>query len=105
MIGLLPLLAEISDKEPSVLKLWLVAAVLSAASLLLGLWRRWLALIPAAFAVIWAVVVWSEVHDAIMSKAIQEELGTTYIAQAYVAILLPLAFIVLALFRNRVKAA
>jgi len=98
-------LAEVADKEPTLLKFWIVSIFLSGASLLFGLWRRWTALIPAAAAAIWACAVWSELNDHFVGPAIRKELGDTYIAQSYVSTLLPFVFIIVVFLRGKPKGS
>ena len=96
-------LAEVADKEPSLLKFWTVAFVLSGAALLFGLWRRFAALVPAAVAAIWAYAVWSELNDRLLGSAIRQELGAAYVAQGYVTTLLPFAFVIFVFLRGNPK--
>src|SRR5438067_13832767 len=103
MNSLTALLAEVADKEPTLPKLWIVAIVLSGASLLLGFWRRWAALIPAAAAAIWAYTVWSELNDRFVGPAIRQELGDAYIAQSYVTTLLPFLYVVFVFLRETLE--
>lgn len=105
MIRLVPLFAEVADKEPTLLKFWSVAIVLSAASFLFGLWRRWAAVIPAAVSIIWTYAVWSELQDRFVGLAIREELGASYVIQGCATTLLPLAFALFAFFRRKPNAA
>lgn len=105
MIRLIPLLAEVADKEPTLLKFWSVAIVLSAASLLFGLLRRWAVVIPAAVSILWAYAVWSELQDPLVGPAIREELGASYVIQGYATTLLPLAFALFAFFWRKPNTA
>lgn len=104
MTLLIPLLAEVADKEPTLLTFWGVAVVLSAASLLFGLWRRRIVVIPAAVSIIWAYAVWSELQDRLVGPAILQELGDGYVIQGYATTLLPLAFALFAILRRRPDA-
>ena len=103
MIRFVLFLAEIADKEPTLLKFWSVAIVLSVASLLFGLWRRWTVLIPASLSIIWAYAVWSELQDRVVRPALQEQLGDAYVIQGYASTLLPLAVVVCVFFRATPK--
>jgi hypothetical protein len=105
MIHLVPLFGEVADKEPTLLKFWSVAIVLSAASLLFSLWRRWAVVIPAAISIIWAYAVWSELQDRFVGPAIREELGANYVIQGYATTILPLAVALFAFFWRKDNAA
>ena len=89
------MLAEVVDKEPTLLIIWFVALVLSAGSFALGRWRRWAALIALGPVVAWAIALLSELRDPWVGPAILDELGRGYVVQSYVASFTPVVFIVL----------
>ncbi len=91
-------LAEIADKEPSVLQLWIVAIVLSTAAATFARWRRWAVLVPFALAAVWLAAVFAELRDPHVGPAILQELGRGYVVQSVVAVALPFLFGLAALF-------
>jgi hypothetical protein len=101
MVCTFPMLAEVADKELSVPTLWLVVAVLAAASFLLCRWRRWAALIAFPLVAIWLWLLLSEIHDRFVGPAIVRELGRGHVAQTYLAAFLPLVFLALGLAWRR----
>jgi hypothetical protein len=82
--------AEIADKMPS--KSWMVkeALVLGALALALGLWRPWLALLPAAWAFLGFQNAWHDAHDPGFAEDIRLELGASYTPIAYATSLFPM---------------
>lgn len=86
-----PLLAEVADKEPTLALLWSIAGVLSVLGYFLCRWCKSAAALVVVCAVVWAYGMITELQDSHVSPAIQRELGRGYIAQAYVAALIPLA--------------
>lgn len=70
---------------------------------MLGFWRRWAALVPAAAAAIWASAIWSELNDPLVGPGIRQELGAAYVAQGHVTTLLPFVFVVFAMLRGTLK--
>lgn len=106
MSQVLSLLAEVADKEPpTVLKLWAVAFLLSAASLVLCRWRRWAVVIAILLSGVWASAIWSELRDPSVGPAVIHQLDRGYVIQGYVTTVLPFAFIIFVLFRSRPNAA
>ena len=87
-------LAEVADKELTLLKIWLVALALSIVSFLLCRWCRWHALLAVVATVAWAAALLSELRDPDVGPAILRELGRSYVVQSYIAVFLPFVFIV-----------
>lgn len=81
--------AEIADKMPS--RNWLLGEcfVLGWMALALGLWRPWLALLPAAWAFLGLLNAWHDAHDPGFAEAIGIELGPNYTPIAYATSLIP----------------
>jgi hypothetical protein len=98
-------LAEVADKEPSLLTLWVIALMLSGAAFCVAYWRRWAVLVPLALAAIWAAAVSSELRDPNVGPAIVEELGRTYVVQGMVTMSLPFLAGLLGFLRFRPNAA
>jgi hypothetical protein len=84
-------LLEVMDKEPSLMSLWVTAAVLGAGGLFAC--HRWpwttLVLLPVGLALAWAV--YSELTDSHVGPSIRNEAGMGYVAQAYAAAALTVA--------------
>jgi hypothetical protein len=96
-----PILAEVADKEPTLAAIWCIAAFLCFVCLLLCRWRTIAGLIVLPLAGVWAWALLSEIHDPYAGPAILEELGRAYIAQAYIAVLLPFLVVAIGFRRKR----
>lgn len=83
-------IAGISDKMPS--QNWMLGegVVVGALALTLGLWRPWLALLPAAWGVLGFLSAWHNAHDPGFVEAVRAELGTSYTPIAYATALIPM---------------
>ena len=101
MVSTFSTLAEVADKEPTVVWLWTVTAIISAVSFALCRWRRWAAIITIPAAVIWISVLLPEIRDRFVGPAILQELGRGYVVQTYFAAFVPLLFLVLGLTYRR----
>lgn len=73
------LLAEISDKMPTVTGTTVVACVIAIIAFALGLKRRWLALLPAPVIAFYDWALWSELREPGFGQLIISELGWTYV--------------------------
>jgi UDP-N-acetylmuramyl pentapeptide phosphotransferase/UDP-N-acetylglucosamine-1-phosphate transferase len=100
-----PILAEVSDKVPTIGGIWIVTAVISAACLFASAWRRRAALAVLPIIALWGVIITSEVRDPYVGPAIVSELGRGYVTQAYVAAVVPLVFVAIGFLRQRHNAA
>ncbi len=100
-----PILAEVSDKVPTVGGIWFFAAVVSMACFLASAWRRRTALVALPLIALWAFIVTSEVRDPYVGPAIVGELGRSYVMQAYIAAVVPVVFLAIGLLRRRACAA
>lgn len=94
-------LAEVSDKEPSVVVIWLISLYLSGLVFLLSRWRKWASLIALPFIGFWAFALVVELRDPNVGTAILQELGRGYVVQAYVAAVVPIMCTLLAPFKFR----
>ena len=101
MLRPIPLLAEIADKEPTLLTVWIVAIALSLAAFAACSWRRWMVVLPLSVAAVWAFAIISELRDPQLGPAISEELGWSYVLQAHLAACIPFLFGFVALLRCR----
>ena len=100
-----PILAEVSDKVPTIGSIWIVTAVISVACLFASAWRRRAVLAVLPIIALWAVIITSEVRDPYVEPAIGSELGRGYVTQTYVAAVVPLVFAAIGLMRRRHNAA
>src|SRR5215471_18136988 len=100
-----PILAEVSDKVPTIGGIWLFAAVICMGSLIASAWRRRAALVALPLIALWAFMITSEVRDPYVGPAIVSELGRGYVTQAYIAAAVPVVFVVIGLLRRRTHAA
>lgn len=103
-----PALAEVSDKEPDAIQVWLVAAGICAVAFVAAKIRPWFALPLLPVSSLLALAHISELNDPAVGPAIRQELGEAYIWQVYlaaaVALIGPLtAWATLRMLRNRRK--
>ncbi|MFB8343459.1 hypothetical protein ACWGNA_20395 [Brucella cytisi] len=89
-IGLLiflssPAFAEVADKEPTILQLWMVPGIITAIAFIAGLKRPSfsLFLLPIALICAWGQV--DELHDPFVGPAIRAELGGAYFTHGYLS--------------------
>lgn len=91
MLAIVPILAEVMDKEPTsaVLLLWGIGLAVVNGWLA---WRtRWGLLVGVPVAILFALVVTAEVRDPTIGPAILHEAGGGYVARACLAAVLPFA--------------
>src|SRR5438093_11529553 len=100
-----PILAEVSDKVPTLGGIRIVTAVISAACLFASAWRRRAALAALPIIALRACIITSEVRDPCVGPAIFSELGRGYVTQAYIAAVAPLVFMAIGFLRRRAHAA
>ena len=101
MIQFIPILAEVADKEPSLTAIWGSAAFFCLIGFLLQRWCRvaGFAVLPLAGA--WAWAIFQELHDAYVGPAILQELGRGYVAQAYIAAMVPFILVTVGFWKKR----
>ena len=99
------MLAEVSDKVPTIGGIWLFAAVISLACLFASAWRRRAAFVAFPLIVLWAFIITSEVRDPYVGSAIVREFGRGYVTQAYIAAIVPVVFLAIGLLRRRTHVA
>jgi hypothetical protein len=92
------LLAEVADKEPTLLFLWLGAALPSAVSFFAARWSRWTLLVTVPAALIWVFIVLDDIWSWDVGPAIVEELGISYVIQSYICAFAPLVAVVASFF-------
>lgn len=103
-----PAFAEVADKEPTILQLWMVPGIITAFAFIAGLKRPSfsLFLLPIALICAWGQV--DELHDPFVGPAIHAELGGAYFTHGYLSavagIVGPLiVWAVFRLYRGRAK--
>src|SRR6185503_13187780 len=95
-----PILAEVGDKVPTIGAIWLGTALISIACLFASAWRRRTAFIALPLIALWGTIITLEPRDPFVGPAIIHELGRGYVAQAYIAAVIPLVFLAIG-FRIR----
>ena len=78
-------LAEVMDKEPSLLTMWGATAAFVTLALLLSQWKRWAALLIWPLSAAFGLAMLSELLDRSVGNAILVEAGPAYAAQGYVS--------------------
>lgn len=78
-----PAFAEVADKEPTILQLWMVPGIITAIAFIAGLKRPSFALFlfPIALFCAWGQV--DELQDSFVGPGIGAELGDTYFTHGY----------------------
>jgi hypothetical protein len=92
--------AEIADKMASESWLWGQGVFLGAVALVLGLWRPWLALLPALLGALLLLSAWGDAHDPMFSTSMHRELGPNYTLVSYVTALIPVAVAIAVMSRH-----
>lgn len=97
------LLAEISDKMPTVAGTTIVACIVALIALGLGLVRRWLVLLPIPLFVLYDLGLWEELHEPGFGQLIFDELGRAWVVGQFLGWNLPfvIAFAVLLMLPRR----
>lgn len=88
------LLAEISDKMPSILQMWLVAAILALPFVATAAIHRWAACVSLLFAfVLFGRLTYEAFHEAYLEPGFREavwgDLGGLWVFHSIVAYVLP----------------
>ena|SRR6267378_4909609 len=94
MNGFAPILAEVGDKEPSLIEIWIVGLVVSCVVFFLCRWRRMAVWVRLPIAVFPGLMIIPELRDPYVGSAIVAELGSDYVWHAYFAALCPLVALV-----------
>ena len=104
------LLAEISDKMPTAIMMWLGMLLLTAPLICLGSWNWWASLASMVIAICFScwMAYWSY-HEAYLdpsiASAVQNELGPTWIAHSITSSFLPAAIMLTAfLIQSKTKS-
>jgi hypothetical protein len=83
--------AEVSDKIPSLPRLWVQGTGAAVVGFLAARFTRWWWLIPIAFAGLLVFGAWDMFSDAHLAEAIRREQGDYYELSAWLSATLPLA--------------
>jgi len=77
--------AEVMDKEPTILVVWVSAFLLAVLGVAAAALRWWAGLIFTAVAVMLSIAILLEIHDPYVGPAIRREAGSGYVVQVYAA--------------------
>jgi hypothetical protein len=100
MFGFIPVLAEVSDKEPTLADIWCVAGFSCMTGFLLCRWQRFAGLVVLPPVAVWVWAMFLEIHDPYVGPAILAELGQSYVVQAHIASFLPFMFVAIGFWRR-----
>jgi len=92
--------AEVSDKIPSLVRLWIEGLALAVLAVFLVRRRLWLGLIPVALSAILLFDTWDMFRDPSVAEAVRSEQGASYIVSAWVAPALSFLVVGLAALRE-----
>lgn len=90
-------MAEVSDKTPALWHIWAVALGASAVCMAGMAWRRWLGAALAVVPALWFAGLLLEIHSTDVGPYLYAEQGWSYYLQAYLALAVFLASLVLGL--------
>jgi hypothetical protein len=94
-------MAEVSDKEPSLVFVWALGSVASIVCFV-GTYFRWrLAPILAALPLLWFASLFMEIHSADVGPHLYAEQGLSYYIQSYLSLAIFMAGLVLGLIMNK----
>jgi hypothetical protein len=103
-----PAFAEVADKVPTTLQLWILPAIITAIAFIIAVKRPILALflLPIALFCAWGHV--DELHDPFLGPALRAELGEAYFVHGYLSAAMAiagpfLAWAVLWFYRSRTR--
>ncbi len=79
--------AEVSDKEPSFLHLWMTGLGTALLCMMAGRLHRWLVPVAAAFPALWFLSLFMEMFSADVGPALYAEQGNMYHLSACMALI------------------
>ncbi|MDR3300854.1 MAG: hypothetical protein LBU43_12890 [Candidatus Accumulibacter sp.] len=94
-------MAEVSDKEPSLLFIWGLGATAAVICFIGACFQKWLVPVFAAFPLFWFVSFYVEIHSTDIGSYLYTEQGIYYYVQSYLSFTLFLSGIFLGLILNR----
>jgi hypothetical protein len=86
------LYAEVSDKVPSIARVWLTGIFLGTIGFAAATYRKWAAIVAGIISLTFCYVHFSVISDPFVGKAIVKEQGSKYVLSVYgsiTAMLLP----------------
>lgn len=86
MLPLLFLLAEIMDKEPTVVRYWAIAVCLTLVSFLVVRWRPWTFVVALPLVLLYISEEFFHVNDPCFREAIVYEAGWGYVVQVHASL-------------------
>jgi hypothetical protein len=95
------MLAEVADKEPTILAVWSLAGLFCILAFAFSWVRRWGVFVAVLVAALSGFVTYSWLRDPHEGPAILRELGRGYVTQAYVAGFLPCLFVLFGFLLRR----
>lgn len=96
-------LAEVSDKEPSIISVWSVGVTAALVCYFGSRQRRWLAPVLGALPVLWFASLFVEIHSTDIGSYLYAEQGPAYYVQAYLSFTTFVVGLALGLHRNKWK--
>lgn len=96
-------LAEVSDKEPSVLCIWSVGVAAALVCYFGSRHRRWLAPVLGGLPALWYGSLFVEIHSTDIRSYLYAEQGAAYYVQAYLSFTTFVVGLALGLLRNKWK--
>jgi hypothetical protein len=98
-----PIIAEVLEKEPTLMAIWLCSGFLCILTFILAQTRRWGILLSLFVAGISVFATLSWLRDPNEGPAIIKELGRKYVTQAYVAGFLPCLVVALCFLAKHLR--
>ena len=93
--------AEVSDKVPSITRLWFVASILGILGFFSARYRIWPGILIGLISIFFCFAHYSVISDPFVGSAIRNEQGNAYVISVYGSILLMLAPLIAGfLFKN-----
>ena len=102
---MLMLLAEISDKMPTVTGTTVTAGIIALLAFGLSRLRRWLVLVPAPLFALYSLAMWEELHEPGFGNMVLDELGLGYVVGCFLGWNIPyaIALVVVMLLPRRYR--
>ena len=93
--------AEVSDKEPSLLSIWVIGIIAALVCFVASYFLKWYGTIVAVFPLFWFALHFIELHSSDIGKALYLEQGAGYFIQSYLAAFLVLIGVIAGVFFNK----
>lgn len=95
--------AEVMDKEPGIVAIWVTALLIAVLGAAAALIRWWAGLLFCAVAIALSIATLLEILDPFVGPAIRREAGAGYVPQVCVAAAAAIVVPLIASIRKRVK--